>query len=435
MTPLGRPKLDGFEFLDYLGGGTFGQVWKALDLKMKVLRAIKVLDKERFRECNARRLLAEAQTMAQLPKHRNRVAVHHFKEGVTNCFLIMDFVSGGALSRRTSPGQPLPWGQATRYAAGVADALKDVHARGLLHRDIKPDNILWDPDLDEAVLGDFGIAVSVELAARGGGTRGYIAPEVYQGVASPKSDVYSLAATLLHLVTSERPKENARLDDYAHWASLPEELRQVLQSGLEPDPDRRVDLPTFLALLREARWKALTDRMLADLPSSSGTVRLQAAVAVAEADRPSAFRPLLQNGRPVPARTGDFVKIEAQADADGYLTVLILESSGQLEVGLPCPTEPHNHFQAGQRCNLIFRLSPPVGTERILIHWSAQEVQRTPSQWLQWVERTGHTTENPDSGAPEVRVRGMDLLRVKKGPAPEGQRRILVIPVPHVVAC
>jgi hypothetical protein len=102
---------------------------KALDVKMKVFRAIKVLPRDRFRESDARRLLEEAQKMAQLPKHRNRVAVHHFKEGVTNCFLIMDFVAGGALTRMIAPGRPLPWVRAARYAAGVADALLDLHAQ------------------------------------------------------------------------------------------------------------------------------------------------------------------------------------------------------------------------------------------------------------------------------------------------------------------
>jgi serine/threonine protein kinase len=432
MRPIVRPKLDGFEFLEYLGGGAFGQVWKTLDVKMQVLRAIKVLHKERLRECDARRLLAEAQTLAQLPRHRNRVAVHHFKEGITNSFLIMDHISGGALSQRISPGRPLAWGQAARYVAGAADALLDVHALGIAHRDIKPANILWDPDPDEAVLGDFGLAVAVAQAGPGGGTRGYIAPEVYRGAASLQSDVFSLAATLLHLVTGEHPAEHAALEEHAHWASVPEELRQVIQAGLEPDPARRADLPTFLARLREARWKALTDRMLAAVPDMPCPVKLQATVAVASADRPAVFRPLLKDGRPVPAATGDFVKVEAQATADGNLAVLVLESSGELQVALPSPTEPQNRFRAGQVCSLIFRLAPPAGTERILIHWSAKGVQRTQQEWRQWLERAGLAPEDNDTDDRPVPRRGVEVLRVKKGPAPEGHSRIVVIPVPHV---
>jgi hypothetical protein len=432
MTPPTKPKLDGFEFLEYLGGGAFGQVWKALDVKMKVLRAVKVLPKERFRECDAQRLLKEAQTMAQLPKHRNRVVVHHFKDGVTNSFLVMDYVPGGALSRLTSPGRPLPWAQAARYVAGAADALRDLHARELIHRDIKPANIFWDPETDEAVLGDFGIAASVDLAGRGAGTKGYIAPEVYRGAGAPKSDVFSLAATLLHLVTGEPPRENSFPTEHPNWPSLPEELRQVLLAGLEADPDRRADLPTFLGRLREARWKALTNQMLAAVPDTPGSVKLQAAVAVASPAQPAAFRPLLRDGQLMAAATGDFVKVEAQATADGFLTVLLLESSGQLEVVLPCPTEPENRFRAGQRCNLIFRLTPPAGTERVLIHWSGQEVRRTCRKWREWVERAGLAPDDAGPSQP-VAVRGIERVRVQKGPVPEGDCRILVIPVPHMI--
>jgi hypothetical protein len=105
-----------------------------------------------------------------------------------------------------------------------------------------------------------------------------------------------------------------------------------------------------------------------------------------------------------------------------------------LEVGLPCPTEPENHFRAGQRCNLIFRLTPPAGTERVLIHWSAKGVQRTALQWRQWVERAGLTPEDagPDHAAGSFR--GLEVIRVKKGPAPEGNCRVLVIAVPHLPA-
>jgi len=432
MVPPTKPKLDGFVFLEYLGGGAFGQVWKALDVKMNVFRAIKVLPKDRIRESEARCLLKEAQAMAQLPKHRNRVAVHFFKDGVTNCFLVMDYVSGGALRRLTSPARPLPWARASRYAAGVADALLDVHARGLLHRDIKPDNIFLDPELDEAVLGDFGIAIAVDQANRGGGTRGYIAPEVYPGAASFRSDVFSLAATLLHLATGERPGEDVQPRSHANWASLPEELQQVILAGLHPDPDQRPDPARFGALLREARWKAVTDQMLAAVPDTPCPVKLQASVAVASAEQPNAFRPLVRDGQPRPATTGNFIKVEAKASADGYLTVLVLGSSGEVEVGLPCPTEPENRFRAGQPCTLIFQLTPPDGTERLLIHWSAKDVRRTPLQWRQWLERAGLAGEEVEPETTGRAVRGAEMVRVQKGPAPEGQRRLLVIPVPHV---
>ncbi len=160
---------------------------------------------------------------------------------------------------------------------------------------------------------------------------------------------------------------------------------------------------------------------------------MQASVAVASPAQPTAFRPLLRDGQLLPAITGDFVKVEVQASADGFLTVLVLESSGELGVGLPCPAEPENRFRAGQRCSLIFRLTPPAGTERILIHWSAKGVRRTPPQWREWVERGGLAPAEGDAGRAGGRVRGAELVRVQKGPAAEGQCRVLVIPVPHVL--
>jgi hypothetical protein len=236
----------------------------------------------------------------------------------------------------------------------------------------------------------------------------------------------------LHLVTGERPGEIVTPTDQAHWATLPEELRQVILAGLDSDPDRRADLPTFLTLLREARWKALTDQMLATVPDTPGAVKLQAAVAVANPAQPTAFRPLLRDGRLLPATTGNFVKVEAQASADGFLTVLLLESSGQLEVALPCPTEPQNLFRAGQRCHLIFRLTPPAGTERVLIHWSGEEVRRTSLKWREWIERAGLAPKDAEPQIAGPAVRGIEKVRVKKGPVPGGNCRVLVIPVPHL---
>jgi serine/threonine protein kinase len=432
MNHPAAPKLDGFEFLEYLGGGTFGQVWKARDTKFGVFRAIKVLHKNLVPEADAQRLLKEGQTMAQLPKHRNRVQVHHFKEGVINSFLIMDYLSGGPLSRLIHPGHPLPWGRAARWAAGVADALLDVHAKKIAHLDIKPANILWDPDTDEALLGDFGIAISLDRGWRGGGTPGYVAPEVRQGAACTKSDVYSLAMTLLHLATGGHPQEGVPPCDHLGWGSLSAELQEVIRAGAEPDPGRRSDAATFGGRLREARWKTLTDLVLAAQPETPTAVRLQASAAVADADRPTAFRPLRQGERLVSAATGDFVKVEAQATADGYFTVLVLASSGELEVGLPCPTQPDNRFRAGQRCSLIFRLTPPAGTERVLVLWSAAKVERDALRWRRWVERAGLGPEDGDAGNAAPPIRGVEICAVQKGPAPEGDCRMLVIPVAHV---
>jgi hypothetical protein len=447
---MSKPRLSGFEFLECLGQGAFGQVWKVRDLGLGAVRAVKLVDPARFRERDVRRLLAEARAVARLPNHRNRVVVHQVKDGVTNCFLIMDYVAGGSLDRLTSPGQPMPWPRAVRYIAGVGDGLLEVHQRDMLHRDIKPSNILLDPDRDEAVLGDFGLAAALGGPDRVAGTRGYMAPEVSQrGKAGPRSDVYSLAAALLHLVTGRPPAAppvgETRPDaDGASsfgpvapaggpcWpADVPEEVRAVIAAGMEPVAERRADLPCFLGMLREARWQRLAGDVLGRQPAGPTPVRLQVTVASAAADAPDSFTPL-------PARellrrrlhTGDRVRIDSVADANGHLTVLLLGSAGGLEVVLPRPTAADNFFSARQQYRLLLRLAPPAGRERVLVLWSRQGVRRSDREWLRWLERRG---EDLFRAAPRP-TRGVRCLEVEgegRSAPPEGSWRAVVVPLDH----
>jgi hypothetical protein len=455
-----KPKLSGFEFLECLGRGAFGEVWKARDLTLNTFRAIKIVPHASFRETHVLRLLAEAQAQARLPHHRNRVIVHQLKDGITNCFLVMDYVAGGSLDRLTAPGQPLPWPQAVRYIAGVGDGLREVHERGLLHRDIKPANLLLDPERDEAVLGDFGLAGALGGPNAVAGTRAYMAPEVSQrGEASPRSDVYALAASLLHLVTGRPPVPAAAVaaggtsPDLAGltnaaavlcakaapalagvvWpADVPKEVRAVIAAGMEPDPGRRADLPRFLGRLREARWQRLAEAVLRRQPGEPAPVRLQAAVAVAPADAPDAFTPLsgadLSRRR---LRTGDLVRIESVATADGHQTVLLLGSSGELEVVLQRPNAEGNCFAAGQRHRLLLRLTPPAGRERVLVVWSREDIRRSAREWQRWLERWGAESVPTAAPAPRQAVRAMEVLGSAPGQPPQGDWRALVIPLAH----
>jgi hypothetical protein len=457
-----KPRLDGFEFVECLGRGAFGEVWRAYDLTLKTFRAIKIVPRDAFRERDARGLLAEARALAQLPHHRNRVSVHYAKDGVTNFFLMMDYVAGGPLSRLTAPGQPMPWPQAVRYVAGAGDGLLEVHQRGLLHRDIKPANLLLDAERDEAVLGDFGLAAVLDGPDSTAGTPGYIAPEVRRsGQASPRSDVYALAASLLHLVTGRAPRPpvdaeptcpgqetsgsgpagptdvdvatSAGAGPATPWpADVPEEVRAVIAAGMEPDPERRVDLRQFLGMLREARWQRLAEQVLRDQPREPAPVRLQAAVAVARADAPDGFTPL--SPRELPRRrlrTGDLVRLESVASADGYQTILLLGSSGDLDVVLPRPNAEGNFFAAGQPHRLLLRLSPPDGRERILVVWSRGPIRRSARAWQQWLEGRGEGLVPPAPQPPRGAVRALEVLSSAPGLPPQGSWRALVISLAH----
>jgi hypothetical protein len=452
--PENKPRLSGFEFLESLGRGAFGEVWLARDLNLKVLRAVKIVAPDRFREQDVRRLVAEAQALAALPHHRNRVIVHQIKDGVTNCFLVMDYLAGGPLDRLTAPDRPMPWPRAVRYIAGVGDALLEMHQRGLLHRDVKPSNILLDPERDEAVLGDFGLAVTLGGVNRAAGTRGYMAPEAGQsGRVGPRCDVYSLAASLLHLVTGRPPvplptgetsPEADRVTAFGPgapaggpcWpAEVPEEVRAVIACGMEPEPDRREDLPRFLWLLREARWRRLAEEVLTRPPGEANPVRLVASLAVAAADAPQAFTPVASHElRHRRMRTGDLVRIDSVASAEGHQTILLLGSSGGLEVVLPRPTAEANFFAAGQPHRLLLRLAPPTGRERVLVIWSRQDVRRSAREWQQWLERRGEDLAGTVPQPPRRAVRAMDFLGAAAGQPPQGSWRVLAVSLDHTEA-
>src|SRR5262249_35575059 len=155
--------------------------------------------------------------------------VHDWLETPSGPCLVMQYIPGGSLEARVESTGPLPWTIATRYVADVADGLLLVHQRGLIHRDVKPANILWDPQSDEAVLTDFGIAAGLGDPATAAGTPRFMAAEAFRGVTSASLDVYGLAATLFWLVTRCFPFDGHNAD----------ELIEAQERGL-PTPDARL---------------------------------------------------------------------------------------------------------------------------------------------------------------------------------------------------
>jgi tRNA A-37 threonylcarbamoyl transferase component Bud32 len=453
----GTPSLEGFAFLRCLGQGAFGEVWLASDLNLERERAVKLLRRDRYTPARMAMLAEEARTMARLPRHRNRVQVHSFFSGPAGCFLVMEYVEGGPLSRLTSPQTPMAWERAARYVGDVADGLVEAHAAGLLHRDIKPANILWDRQRDEALLGDFGLAAYAGRADDGlAGTKGYMAPELDGGSASPKSDVFSLAATLFCLVTGQPPFDTENLLAGLHQARaglarpvpalsrVPRAVEEVILAGLEPDPGERVDLETFTARLRGAHLQTLADKLLECSRPTAGQVNLRVSVWAAD-ERELVFRPVacerqvLEPTRnfdfvpePAPAasvRTGDLLRLEVTADADGYLTVLNLGSSGELEVVFPNPLARDNRIQAGRPHRLTVKLTPPPGTDRAAIIWTRHPSDLTPAGWRNRIE-TGQVAAVP----PRESVRGMDFVLHEAAEQPGDNWTASVVTVSHRLA-
>jgi hypothetical protein len=435
-SPDGSPTIapEGFEVLRLLGRGGFGSVWLARHRALDKLVAVKHLVPERVAG-QAGQLAREARTMAALKVHPNRVTVFDLLPGAAGPLLVMDYVDGGPLARLTDPGRPLDWVRAARYVADVADGLAEVHARGILHRDIKPDNILLDRERDAAVLTDFGVAAHAADAGGCCGTPGYMAPELADGKASAKADVFALAATLFHLVVGRKPFETRGVFTAlcqaaggipeSVLAGLPSGLAAVIRAGLDPYPDLRPDLATFTAMLRGCHTEGLAQRLRVLAPPAPRSVRLDVSVSTA-CEKDLVFRTVFRGVLPEDGSAGwpavrcdAVVRIEAEADADGYLTVLDLSTSGEVGVLFPNPRVPDNRVRAGQPRRLTVKLTPPAGTDHAVLVWTPRPCPLSAREWRERIEAGGLVV----AAGPE---RGMEFVALDD-PGPAGPEWVAAV--------
>lgn len=227
-----------------LGRGGMGAVFLARDLKLDRPVAIKVLPPElAIRPELRERFLRETRTAAAF-SHPNIVSVHSVEELGSLLFFVMSYVEGETLTQRVRRQGPLTVPDATRLLQEVAWALSYAHARGIMHRDVKPDNILIERGTGRALVMDFGIARSV--AASGltqvgetVGTPHFMSPEQVAGDAlDGRSDLYSLGVVGYFAVSGRLPFDagSAQAVMVAHVSQAP-----------EPVARRRLDLPAPLA--------------------------------------------------------------------------------------------------------------------------------------------------------------------------------------------
>src|SRR6185503_18219287 len=227
------------EILGYLGRGGMGVVYKARQKSLNRLVALKLLAPERVQDPKfAERFAREAQALAQL-NHPNIVTIYDFGQAGGFYFLLMEFVDGVNL-RQLLATRKLEPAEALAIVPPVCEALQYAHDRGIVHCDIKPENLLLDKD-GRAKIADFGIARMLGAApsqtAEIAGTPQYMAPEQREEKADHRSDIYSLGVVLYELLTGELPGD--KLQAPSRKVLIDVRLDEIVLRALEKNPELR----------------------------------------------------------------------------------------------------------------------------------------------------------------------------------------------------
>ncbi len=264
-----------------IGRGGMGVVFNARDERLKRQVAVKVLPPElAFREEIRLRFLREAETAARL-SHPHIVPIHSVGEGPDGLvYFVMAYVDGESLAAKLKRRGRLPSDEARRIMQETADALGAAHALGIIHRDVKPDNILLEGSRGRVVVTDFGIAKALSSTTGGAtltgtgvaiGTPHYMSPEQAAGdrEIDGRSDIYSLGVVAFQMLAGELPfhaptvpgilmkhiTERAPLITDKR-PDIPEELAACVMRSLEKDPEDR--WPTADALRRALEARSAT---------------------------------------------------------------------------------------------------------------------------------------------------------------------------------
>jgi len=257
--PLIGQQVNGFKIQDRLGTGGFGIVYRAFDMNLERSVAIKMLpaDIAKAGKGVVERFLREARSAAKL-SHPNIVTIHQICPYKNTYYIVMELIDDGALYEVLAKGKRLSPQEATRIVRAAAEGLAHAHKRGIIHRDVKPGNIMLTSD-GQVKVSDFGLARDVlqgrDILGAGYslGTPRYMAPEQALGhEPSAASDLYSLAATYYVLLTG-RPAFDGTSD------------RDIMKKQVQkpvPDPRRyRPDLPpAAFRFFQKAMAKEPADR-------------------------------------------------------------------------------------------------------------------------------------------------------------------------------
>jgi tetratricopeptide (TPR) repeat protein len=247
-----------YRVVRHIANGGMASVWAAEDELLGRLVAVKVLSPAYAQDERAnRRFMREARAGARLSDCRHIVTVYDIGEHDGRPFMVMEHLAGGTVADRLRRGRPIPRTLALRWLREAGEALDCAHRHDVVHRDVKPANLLID-ERGRLAVGDFGIATvateaSVTQTGQVLGTAAYISPEQARGEqATPASDRYALACVAFEMLTGRRPfsgeqpaaQARAHVEAAVPSASgasdaLPTAVDDVMRAGMAKNPARR----------------------------------------------------------------------------------------------------------------------------------------------------------------------------------------------------
>ncbi len=246
-----------YELGKAIGHGGMGIVYEARDKRLKRQVAIKMLRDEFLLDAEAKKALIEEAAMVAELQHPSIVDIHGVEQDERGLYLVFERLEGCTLDEVITERKVLPLHEIKRVLGPVCSALTYAHGRGVVHRDLKPGNVMLTKDGGVKVL-DFGISRHAALSGKAAattqtvvGTPHYMAPEQEYGVIRRENDVFALGAVLYEMVTGSRPYDGTTpaklaksyLRPSTRVPGLSPELDALIDRTLEPDPDKRLATP------------------------------------------------------------------------------------------------------------------------------------------------------------------------------------------------
>jgi eukaryotic-like serine/threonine-protein kinase len=354
MEPLLGKTIDNYQITEIIARGGMGVVFKALDTNLDKVVAIKMIDPFLARDTSfVKRFKTEAQALAKL-ENQHIVTVHALRDTESGLFMVMEYVESKSLSQLLKEKGPFSAEETLSLTTQLLDALAHAHSAGVIHRDIKPGNVLVT-DSGKVKVTDFGLAKVVQQ--RGGsntmtqtvaGTLYYMSPEQIKGLKNVdiRSDIYSLGMTMYEMLAGRIPFDKTESDFTVQKAivdgeipspakfnaGIPKKLVKIITKSIDKNPDKRYQT---------------AGEMLADIQEYK-----EESVSHKKARKPLALKPILSSTAAVIviAALAYFFFIRESSTEISYLTINTYPPHAEVKLNdKPAGTTPMNNFLFNDR--------------------------------------------------------------------------------------